>query len=142
MLPQLPQLIRSERRYLMGRVLKWGLKWSTRVRWRWSRRGLYNMRDPLWERGWEKERENTVATKIIFVPYCVQFIQVRPLWTESPLISESLIRVCLSFNSALAIVQLIRALFFDPLSINLLYWAHWAEIPYILGLDTKNVSLQ
>ena len=66
-------------------------------------------------------------------------MQARPPRTESPLIPESLIRVWLSFNSVLAIVQLIRTLFFDLLSTNLLYWT---EVPYTLGLGTKNVSLQ
>ena len=42
----------------------------------------------------------------------------------------------------LAVVEFIRAQFFNPLSTNLLYWVHWAKIPHILGLVTKNVSLQ
>ena len=40
---------------------------------------------------------------------CDQFINGRPPQTVSPLISESLIRVWLSFNSVLAIVQLIKS---------------------------------
>ena len=35
-----------------------------------------------------------------------------------------------------------RAQLFHPLSINLLYWAHWACIPIILGQGLKIVTLQ
>ena len=46
------------------------------------------------------------------------------------------------FNLVLAVVPLIRVLFFDPLSTNLLYCVYWTEVLYTLGLDTKIVSLQ
>ena len=108
MLSRLPQLTKNQRRCLMSRVLKWELRWSTSVGWRWSKVS-YIMWEILPKKGIEKmERENTVATKIIFIPNCDQFIQVWPPRTGGPLTSEPRIRVWLSFNLALAIVQLIR----------------------------------
>ena len=54
-------------------------------------RELYNVRDPPWERDWKnRERENIVATKMVFVSNCDQFIQVWPPWIESPLTSDLL----------------------------------------------------
>ena len=43
----------------------------------------------------------------------------------------------LSLKLILIVVQLIRAQFFNPLSSNLLSWAHWVNTPHTLGLDRK-----
>ena len=43
---QPPPFTESQRRCLMGHILKWRFRWLTSVRSRWSKRKLYNVKDP------------------------------------------------------------------------------------------------
>ena len=100
-------------------------------------RVLYNRKDSPWEADGKRERENTVTIKIILVFSLVDLYKDSPPRTVNWFKSVLLLLAWSSFKSILAVFQFIRALFFDPLSTNLLYWAHWAKISYILGLGRK-----
>ena len=96
-------------------------------------RELYNVRDPPWEKDQKLIREHCSNQNYI----CNWFV-----WQNTSSDSEfiQLYSPCsflITFKSILAVVKLIRAKFFDPLSTNLLYWAYWVKIPYILGLGCK-----
>ena len=72
----------------------------------------------------EKHRNNTVAITIALVLCLLDLYKHLPPRTRSSFI--------------LAVIQFTKVQFFDPLSTNLLYWAHWTKIPYILGLGCKS----
>ena len=70
------------------------------------------------------------------------FIQGEPPQTGNLYIFGSTVIFELPFKIILAVVQFIRAQFFTPLFTNLLFWAHWDNIPHIFGFGPQTETLQ
>ena len=92
------------------RVVAWMInKWRANI----IRRELYNVRNP-WQTGDQKrERERTVAIKIVFVICSIDLYLNLPPWTMQRVNlfgSILLVLVWLSFKPILSIIQLIRGL--------------------------------
>ena len=94
-----------------------------------ARRGLFNVRDPP-RGGDRKNRERTLQQSKLH-------LQLGP----SSFNSIFFVLAQSSSKSIPAIVNFIRTQFFNPLFTNLLYWAHWADIPLHFELGClKRVS--
>ena len=102
---------------------------------------LHNVRDLPRTKGTGKTLEGTLQQSNLYLYSVSTDLYER----ESPrtgnlFIFVSVVLFELSFKLILAVVQFISAQFFNPLSTNLLSWAHWVNISHILGLGRKQRS--
>ena len=104
---------------------------------------LYNVRDLPRKRGGEKLQKGHYSIIIyIDTQFQLTFIQGEPPQTRNLYIFRSTVIFRLPFKIILTIVQFIKAWFFTLVSTNLLFWAHWVNIPHIFGFGPQIETLQ
>ena len=104
---------------------------------------LYNVRDLPRKRGGEKLQKGHYSIIIyIDTQFQLTFIQGEPPQTRNLYIFRSTVIFRLPFKIILTIVQFIKAWFFTLLSTNLLFWAHWVNIPYTFQFRPQIETLQ
>ena len=94
-------------------------------------------------KGGRKKRRKRYCSTIICnnTQFRLIFVEGEPPRTGSLYIFGSTVIFNLPFKIILAIVQFIKAQFFTPFFTNLLFWAHWANIPYIFRFELQIETL-